>query len=105
MRSKFILINIILILITGCATPNKKYGIFYDPDYRVIDRGALDVNVISQACSDRFKDSLSAAKNNGEFHLRSIVGNKNHRIKFKQVNSYISMGKICVQVRASSIPP
>ena len=105
MRSIFILILFGLIMIAGCATVKKKYQTFYDPEYRVIDRGGLNVNVISQACSERFEDALSAAKKNGQFHLRSVVGNKNHVIKFKEIGSYIKKGKICVEMRASSLPP
>ena len=93
------------IIIVGCATAKKKYHTIYDPDYRVIDRGALNVNIISQACSERYEDALSAAKKNGQFHLRSVVGNKNHVIKFKEIGSYIKKGKICVKMRASSLPP
>ena len=105
MRSILFLILLGLILIIGCATTKKKYQTFYDPEYKVIDRGALDVKVIIRACSETFEDALSAARNNGKFHLRSIVGNKNHRIKFKKVGSYINQDKICVETRASSFPP
>ena len=82
MRSILLLILFGLILIIGCATAKQKYQTFYDPEYKVIDRGALDGNVISRACSETFEDALSAAKNNGKFHLLSVVGNKNHGIKF-----------------------
>ena len=105
MRSILLLILFGLILIIGCAAANKKYQTFYDPEYKVIDRGALDVKVISRACSETFEDALSAAKKNGEFHLRSVVGNKNHRIKFREVGSYIKQDKICVEMSASSYPP
>ena len=105
MRSILILVLISLILVSGCSTIEKKYQTFYNPQYRVIDRGGLDVKVVSQACSDRVEDALSAAKNNGKFHLRSIIGNKNHGIKFKEVGSYITKGKICVEMSASSLPP
>ena len=105
MRSILFLILFGLIMIVGCATFKKKYQTFYDPEYRVIDRGALNANVISQACSDTFEGALSAAKNNGQFHLRSIVGTKNHVIKFKKVGSYIKQDKICVEMIASSLPP
>tara|TARA_E500000331_G_C17082265_1_gene637438 strand:- start:30 stop:347 length:318 start_codon:yes stop_codon:yes gene_type:complete len=104
MHSKDIFILIILIFIIGCATNNKKNQEFYDSDYNVLDRGALNVKVTTQACSDKFKNAFSAAKKNGEFHLRSIVGSKNHRIKFKEVNSYVLKGKICVEMSASSFP-
>ena len=105
MRSILLLILFGLILIIGCASTKHKYQTFYDPEYNVIDRGALDVKVISRACSETFEDALSAAKNNGKFHLRSIVGNKNHVIKFKEIGSYIKQNKICVEMSASSFPP
>ena len=105
MRSILLLIVFGLILIIGCATTKKKYQTFYDPEYKVIDRGALDVKVISRACSATFEDAFSAAKNNGEFQLRSVVGSKNYGIKFKQVDRYIKQDKICVEMSASSFPP
>ena len=105
MRSILLLILFGLILITGCAAAKQKYQTFYDPKYKVIDRGALDVKVISRACSKTFEDALSAAKNNGKFHLRSVVGNKNYGIKFKEVGSYIKQDKICVEMSTSSHPP
>ena len=105
MRSILLLILFGLILIIGCASTKHKYQTFYDPEYKVIDRGALDVKVISQACSETFEDALSAAKNNVKFPLRSVVGNKNHGIKFKEVGSYIKQDKICVEMSASSFPP
>ena len=105
MRSILLLILFGLILIIGCAGSKQKYQTFYDPEYMVIDRGALDVKVISRACSETFEDALSAAKTNGEFHLRSVVGKKNHGIKFKEVGSYIKKGKICVEISAFSFPP
>ena len=105
MRSILLLILFGLILIIGCAAAKQKYQTFYDPEYRVIDRGALNVNLISQACSERFEDALSAAKKNGQFHLRSVVGSKNHVIKFKETGSYIENNKICVEMSASSLPP
>ena len=105
MRSILFLILFGLIIIVGCANVKKKDQTFYDPEYRVIDRGELNVSIISQACSERFGDALSAAKKNGQFHLRSVVGNKNHAIKFKEIGSYIKKGKICVEMSASSLPP
>ena len=105
MRSILLLILFGIILIIGCAAAKKKYQTFYDPEYKVMDRGALDVKIISRACSETFEDALSAAKNNGKFHLRSVVGNTNHGIKFKEVGSYIKQDKICVEMSASSFPP
>ena len=104
MRSILLLILFGLILIIGCATAKQKYQTFYDHEYKVIDRGALDVKVISRACSETFEDALSAAKNNGKFHLRSVVGNKNHGIKFKEVGNYIKQDKICGEMSALSYP-
>ena len=105
MRSILLLILFGIILIIGCATAKQKYQTYYDPEYKVIDRGALNVQVISRACSETFDDALSASKNNGKFHLRSVVGNKNHGIKFKEVGSYIKQDKICVEMSALSFPP
>ena len=105
MRSILLLILFGLILIVGCASSKHDYQIFFDPEYKVIDRGAFDVRVISRACSETFEDALSAAKNNGKFHLRSVVGSKNHGIKFKEVGSYFKQDKICVEMSASSFTP
>ena len=105
MRSILLLILFSLILIIGCTAVKQKYQTSYDPEYKVIDRGALDVKVISRACSETFEDALSAAKNNGKFHMRSIVGNKNHGIKFEEVGSYIKQDKICVEMSALSFTP
>ena len=105
MRSILLLIMFGFILFIGCTSSKQKYQTFYDPEYKVIDRGGLDVKVISRVCSETFEDALSAAKNNGKFHLRSVVGNTNHGIKFKEVGSYIKQDKICVEMGASSFPP
>ena len=105
MRSIYFFILFSLILHIGCTTDKHNFHTFYNPEYKVIDRGGLDVMVISQACSERFDDAFSAAKNNGKYHLRSVVGNKNHVIKFKEVGSYIKNGKICVEMSALSLAP
>tara|TARA_B100001123_G_scaffold142990_1_gene166233 strand:+ start:55 stop:372 length:318 start_codon:yes stop_codon:yes gene_type:complete len=105
MRSILLIILVGLIPIMGCTTAKQKYQTFYDPEYKVIDRGALDVKVISRACSEKFADAMSAAKINSKFHLRSVVGDKNHGIKFKEFASYIKQEKICVEMSASSFPP
>ena len=91
-------------MIIGCTTIHKKYLTFYDPGYKVIDRGGLDVIVISRACSDKFEDALSAAKNNSKFHLRSVVGNQKYGIKYNEVGNYINRNKICVEMSAKSFP-
>ena len=105
MRRILLLILFGLNLIIGCAPSKQKFQTFYDPEYKVIDRGGLDAKVISRACSETFEDALSAAKNNGKFHLRSVVGNKNHGIKFEEVGSYIRRDKICVEISALSFSP
>ena len=105
MRSILLLILFGLNLIIGCAAAKKKYQTFYDPEYKVIDRGALDVKVISRACSETFEDALSAARKNGKFHIRNVVGDKNHGIKFKEVGSYMKQDKICVEMSVLSFPP
>ena len=105
MRSIIILSLISLIHIIGCKATEQNSKTFFDPRYEVTDRGALDVKLISQACSYKYEDALSAAKKNGKFHLRSVVGKRNHRIKFKKVGSYLKKGKICVKMSASSFPP
>ena len=104
MRSILLLILFGLILIIGCANAKQNYQTFIHSEYKVIDHGELDVKVTTQACSDRYKDAFSVAKKNGKFHLRSIVGSKNHRIKFEEVSSYVFKGKICVEMSASSFP-
>ena len=105
MRSILLLILFGLILINGCTSAKQKYQTFYDLEYQVIDRGALDVKVISRACSETFEEALSAAKNHGKFHLRSVVWSKNHGIKVKEVGSYFKQDKICVEMSESSFTP
>ena len=89
----------------GCATVQQKNQTFYDPEYNVIDRGAFDVKVISRACSVTFEEARLAAKKNGKFQLRSIVGYKSHGINFMEINSYVKQDKICVEMSASSFVP
>ena len=105
MRIIFFFSAFCLIVIIGCTNSNKRYQTFYDPEYGVKDHGNLDVKVISRACSETLEDATFAAKKNGKFHLRSVVGHKNHGIKFKEASSYIRKGRICVEMSASSIPP
>tara|TARA_B100000579_G_C22786498_1_gene832178 strand:- start:770 stop:1087 length:318 start_codon:yes stop_codon:yes gene_type:complete len=105
MRSIIISVLFSLVLIIGCAKSKLEFQTYFDPEYKVIDRGALDVKVVSQACSETFEDALLAAKTNGKYHLRSVVGKKKHRIEFKEVGSYFKKDKICVEMRASSFPP
>ena len=104
---RFVLIIIIfdLFLIVGCNNAQQKYQTFFDPEYEVIDRGAFDVKVVSRACSVTFEEALLAAKKNGRFQLRSIVGHKSHGVNFKEINSYTKQNKICVEMSASSFVP
>ncbi len=105
MRIILFLILFGLMLVNGCANAKQNYQKFYHSEYNVIDHGDFDVKVISKTCSERLEDALSKAKRNGEFHLRSILGNKKHGIKFKEISSDIINGKICVEMSASSLPP
>ena len=77
----------------------------FDRDYKVMDRGELDVIIKSQACALIAKEAFLGAKRNAEFHLRSIIGNQNHRTKFEEVNRYNNGKKICVEMIAVAIPP
>ena len=103
MRSIRLLILFGLILIIGCANAKQNYQTFFHSEYKVIDHGKLDVKVLSQACSETSENAFSAAKRNGKFHLRSVVGNKKHGVKFKKVGNYIKDSKICVEMRASPL--
>lgn len=94
-----------LILLSGCKSNAELMKKSFDQHYKVLDRGKLNVIVKSQACALIAKKAISGAKKNAEFHLRSILGNQNHRTKFKEVNRYNNRGKICVEMAAVALPP
>ena len=93
------------ILLSGCRSTAELMKNSFDQDYKVLDRGKLDVIIKSQACSLIAKEAISGAKRNAEFHLRSIVGNQNHRTKFKEINRFNNGKKICVEMIAAAMPP
>ena len=68
--------------VVNIVTPdgtNSENLLFFDPEYKVIDRGKLDVIVKSRSCALFVQDAVSGAKRAAEFHLRSVVGKQNHR--------------------------
>ena len=94
------------ILLNGCSpVVVNKLQTFHDLEYKVSDRGMLDVIVKGRACSSRLQDAISGAKRTAEFHLRSVVGNQNHRKKFQEVDRYYDGDKICVEMSAIALPP
>ena len=93
------------ILLSGCTSTSELMKKSFDQDYKVLDRGKLDVIVKSQACALIVKEAISSAKRNAKFHLRSIIGNQNHRTKIKEVNRYNNGNKICVEMTAAALPP
>jgi len=93
------------ILLSGCISTAELKKNSYKQDYMVLDRGKLDVIIKSQACALIVKEAISGAKRNAEFHLRSIVGNQNHRTKFKEVNRYNNGKIICVEMTAAAMTP
>jgi hypothetical protein len=105
MQSKLFLFLFIFILIIGCSTEKERFSTFFDPEYKVIDRGMLDVVVVGHACAGKIQDALSAAKLSAKYHLRSAIGNENHKIKYHEVSRYYTEDKICVEMSASPLPP
>ena len=93
------------ILFNGCSPVSNKFQTFYDPEFKVADRGMLDVIVLGRACASLLQDAISGAKRTAEFHLRSVVGNQNHRKKFQEVDRYYDGDKICVEMSAAALPP
>ena len=94
-----------IILFSGCTSTAENIKTSYDPDYKVLDRGKLDVIVKSRACALIAEDAVSGAKRNVEFHLRSVIGAKNHRRKFQEVRRYKEGQKICVEISVAALPP
>lgn len=105
MRSIVLLFLFSFILIIGCSTVKERFETFYDPEYKVVDRGKLEVVVVGSACARLIQEALSAAKISAKYHLRSAIGNQNHKIKYQEVSRYYKEDKICVEMSASSLPP
>ena len=77
----------------------------FDDDYKVLDRGKLEVIVISQACALIIEDAITAARRNAEFHLRSVIGDQYHRREYNEVSRYNNGNKICIEMSAAALPP
>ena len=77
----------------------------FDPNYKVLDRGKLDVIVKSRACALIVEDAVSGAKRNAEFHLRGVIGAQNHRREFQEITRYKEGDKICLEMSAAALPP
>ncbi len=94
------------ILLNGCSSVVvNKLKTLHNLEYKVSDSGMLNVVVIGRACSTLLQDAISGAKRTAEFHLRSVVGNKNHRKKFQEVHRYYDGDIICVEMSAAALPP
>ena len=86
----------------GCESLEKNFKTIYEPEYKVIDRGK-NVTVISKACSIFPDQAISAAKKSALYHLRSVIGYKNHMKKLRKINHYIDGQKTCVVISAKSL--
>jgi len=93
------------ILLNGCTSTAEKMKTSFDSEYKVLDRGKLEVIVKSRACALIAEEAVSVAKRNSEFHLRSVIGDQNHRREFKEVKRYNKGQKICVEMSTAALPP
>ena len=93
------------ILFNGCTSTAEDIKTSFDPNYKVMDRGNLNVIVKSRVCALIAEDAVSGAKRNAEFRLRSVIGDQNHRREFQEVKRYIEGQKFCVEMSAVALPP
>ena len=105
MRQIFLLFIISQILFSGCSSTGNKFLASYDPEYKVADRGKLNVIVKGRACALIADDAVLYARQTAEFHLRSVIGSQNHRKEFQEVDRYYDGYKICVEMSAAALPP
>ncbi len=105
MRQIILFFIISQILFSGCSSTGNKFLASYDLEYKVADRGKLDVIVKGRACALLAEDAVLYARQTAEFHLRSVVGKQNHRKTFKEVRRYNVGNKICVEMSATALPP
>ena len=105
MRQIILFFIISQIIFSGCSSTGNKFQASYDPEYKVTDRGKLDVIVKGRACALLADDAVLYARKTAEFHLRSIVGSQNHRKEFQEVDRYYDGVKICVEMSAAALPP
>ena len=87
----------------GCKSKSNDFKTFYEPEYKVIDRGGMNVIVISKACSISPEQAISAARRTAEYHLRSIIGSQTHRKEFQTINHFILDQKTCFEVSARGL--
>ena len=105
MRQIILFFIISQILFSGCSSTGNKFLASYDPEYKVADRGKLDVIVKGRACALLADDAVLYARQTAEFHLRSVVGSQNHRKEFQEVDRYYDGDKICVEMSAAALLP
>ena len=105
MRQIILFFIIIQILFSGCFSNVEKFLASYDPEYKVVDRGKLDVIVKGRACALLAADAVLYARQTAEFQLRSVVGSQNHRKEFQEIARYYDGDKICVEMSAAALPP
>ena len=105
MRQIILFFIISQILFSGCSSNGEKFLASFDPEYKVADRGLLDVIVKGRACALLADDAVLYARQTAEFHLRSVVGSQKHRKKFQEVDRYYDGDKICVEMSATALPP
>ena len=105
MRQIILFFIICQILFNGCSSSGNKFRASYDPEYEVADRGMLKVIVKGRACAFIAENAILYARQTAEFHLRSVVGNQNHRKEFKEVDRYFDGDQICVEMSAAAMPP
>ena len=105
MRQIIIIYIIWQILFNGCSSYDNHFRAIYDPEYKVVDRGNLEVIVKGRACALLLDDAIMYASQTAEFHLRSVIGDQNHRKEFKEVDRYIVGEQICVEMSVVALPP
>jgi len=103
MQRAILLLIISQFLCFGCKSLEKDFNTFYEPEYKVLDRGGENVIVISRACSIFPEQAILAARQSAEYHLRSVIGYKSHRKQFLKINHYIDGQKTCVEISARGL--
>lgn len=84
----------------GCSSSEEFIEIYYDRDYKILDRGGKNVTVISKACSIFPEKALFEARRYADYHLRSIIGNERYSKKFEKIKNYNYGQKTCVEILA-----
>ncbi len=84
----------------SCSYSEEVIQIYYDRDYKILDRGGKNVTVISKACSIFPEKAFFEARRYADFHLRSIIGNEHYSKKFEKIKNYNYGQKTCVEILA-----